>query len=365
MDLRYLKNINEIQERTFTWLNVNDVTLDNVTLNKNKFSNKYFEDINQDGVVLSYTTPDDLKNVNCKRTGISEDITNENLENFNSGFTLKINDDVQLSSPIEICYKLDASNNFLVNTNIIIAGENSKGIIYVTFLSEEEIDIYNQSYTYILANKNSNLKIVFIQSLTNKATNIQTVVSDVMMNAKLNFISSELGALNTIVRYDIDLYENSFGKINSIYLGTKNRKIDLNYTLNHYGKNSISNCNTTGTLLDYSKKTFKGGIKFYNGSKNSDGSLEENVLLLSKNAKNSSVPLLLCDEDEVRGEHAASIGQLDEGILFYLMTRGFSEKEAKSLFLYSYFNPIIDMIEDKYYQDFIKNKINQEVNFNE
>ena len=49
-------------------------------------------------------------------------------------------------------------------------------------------------------------------------------------------------------------------------------------------------------------------------------------------------------EDDVSGQHAASAGKIDENQLFYLMTRGFSETEAKKLIIEAAIRPIIDRI---------------------
>ena len=43
---------------------------------------------------------------------------------------------------------------------------------------------------------------------------------------------------------------------------------------------------------------------------------------------NKSVPVILCEEEDVDGRHGASIGRLSEDMLYYLETRGLSEKEA-------------------------------------
>ena len=52
------------------------------------------------------------------------------------------------------------------------------------------------------------------------------------------------------------------------------------------------------------------------------------MLLLSDDVVNQSIPLILCSEEDVQGNHGASIGKLDEDLLFYLCSRGFSEQDA-------------------------------------
>ena len=67
-------------------------------------------------------------------------------------------------------------------------------------------------------------------------------------------------------------------------------------------------------------------------------------MLLSKKAKSKAVPLLLCEEDDVSGEHAAASGKIDENKLFYLMSRGLNYNDARRIIIEGAFNPIIDKI---------------------
>ncbi|WP_302594024.1 SufD family Fe-S cluster assembly protein, partial [uncultured Megasphaera sp.] len=60
-----------------------------------------------------------------------------------------------------------------------------------------------------------------------------------------------------------------------------------------------------------------------------------------------SVPLLLCKEDDVVGNHASSAGQIDKDKLFYLMSRGFNEAGAQLIIVESNIRPIIDALGDK------------------
>lgn len=109
--------------------------------------------------------------------------------------------------------------------------------------------------------------------------------------------------------------------------------------------------------MDRSKKTFRGTLDFKKGCKKSKGEEEEYTVLLSPHVINKSVPILLCTEEDVDGQHAASAGRIDENKLFYIMSRGFSETEAKKLVIEAAFNPIINQIPSEE----IKNKISTSI----
>jgi hypothetical protein len=68
------------------------------------------------------------------------------------------------------------------------------------------------------------------------------------------------------------------------------------------------------------------------------------VLLLSPSARNRTVPLILCGEEAVEGQHAASLGQFDEKQLYYLCSRGLSLKEAKRMLVEARFMPVFHKI---------------------
>ena len=101
------------------------------------------------------------------------------------------------------------------------------------------------------------------------------------------------------------------------YLGQKRQTIDMNLTVNHWGQKTTCEINASGALKDDAQKIFRGTIDFKNGSAGSEGSEQETVLMLGDGVVNKTVPLILCAEEDVVGNHGATIGELDENTLFY------------------------------------------------
>lgn len=80
-------------------------------------------------------------------------------------------------------------------------------------------------------------------------------------------------------------------------------------------------------------------------------------MLLSDTAKSLALPMLLCSEEEVEGNHASSAGKVGEKELFYIMSRGFNEKEAMKLLVRAKFNNIIQNIKNQELRDEILEEI--------
>ena len=124
-----------------------------------------------------------------------------------------------------------------------------------------------------------------------------------------------------------DLYSDNDTEL----VGDGSQTIDVNVVVNHYGKNTECEIDTSGALKDAAKKVFRGTIDFKTGSSNSVGNEKETVLMLGDDVINKTVPLILCAEENVVGNHGATIGELDDETLFYFESRGISRAQAENI----------------------------------
>ena len=88
-----------------------------------------------------------------------------------------------------------------------------------------------------------------------------------------------------------------------------------------------------GVLTGTSKKVYRGTIDLVHGCKGATGTERETVLLANKGVDNKTVPVILCDEDDVAGNHGATIGHVRNEQLFYLACRGLDQNAAEDLFV--------------------------------
>lgn len=158
----------------------------------------------------------------------------------------------------------------------------------------------------------------------------------------------EAGARHTATELHVDLVgDDSKADIWGLYFGDGESVIDLNYVIRQGGRRTDANMQVRGALLGKSEKIFRGTLDFLEGSKGSVGREDEEVVLLSPNVRNRSVPIMLSHEDDVDGHHAVSVGKMDEDKLFYLMSRGLDLAEAQRLVVEASFNPVLDRIPDE------------------
>lgn len=116
------------------------------------------------------------------------------------------------------------------------------------------------------------------------------------------------------------------------YIGAGEELRDFNYSIKQRGLSTQSNMDANGVLSGASQKTLRGTIDFVYGCKGSTGNERETVLLADESVQNKTVPVILCDEDDVMGNHGATIGHVRPEQRFYLGCRGLSDEAIESLF---------------------------------
>ena len=70
-------------------------------------------------------------------------------------------------------------------------------------------------------------------------------------------------------------------------------------------------------------------------------------MLISDNAKSLALPMLLCAEEDVEGNHSSAAGKIDNKELFYIESRGFDKVQAMKLIVRARFNAILNNIENE------------------
>jgi len=138
-------------------------------------------------------------------------------------------------------------------------------------------------------------------------------------------------------------------------------KYDLNCEAIHEGKRTQSAISASGVLSDKASKLVRGTIDFRTGCSGSVGNETEDVLLLSEEVRNQIVPVILCSEEDVVGNHGASVGRPDEGLLFYMETRGIDEETACRMLAQAKLDSVIGRIPDSRIRESVRDKIHAQV----
>ncbi len=132
---------------------------------------------------------------------------------------------------------------------------------------------------------------------------------------------------------------------------------DTTITIEHKAPHCISHQNYRNVLDDCSSGVFQGKVHVHQIAQKTDGYQLSNTLLLSDGAKMNTKPELEIYADDVKCSHGTTTGKLEDTPLFYLRSRGISEKEAKALLIQSFVSEVVEKIEDNHVQEIIRQKV--------
>ena len=188
----------------------------------------------------------------------------------------------------------------------------------------------------VFVSKNAHCNINIVQTLDPGWIVIDDCGAVLDEGATIDYKHGSLGGQKCYSGYCCDLRgDKSESRVQSRFLGTGDHVLDYNYIQNHRGKLTNSSIQATGALSGNSKRLMRGTIDFINGCSGAEASEAENVLLADEGVHNSCVPSIMCSEDDVCGNHGATIGHILPEQEYYLSTRGFGKSEIEALFLRS------------------------------
>ena len=185
----------------------------------------------------------------------------------------------------------------------------------------------------VFAGENAQVTIHSVQALSDAWTVFDDSGYVLDDKAQVAVTHRVLGAGTAFTGLCADLRgDKSSIEVSTRYIGASEEHRDFNYSIKQRGLATESNLDANGVLAGGSQKTLRGTIDFVHGCKGSTGNERETVLLADEGVENKTVPVILCDEDDVMGNHGATIGHVRPEQHFYLACRGLSDRAIESLF---------------------------------
>lgn len=216
----------------------------------------------------------------------------------------------------------------------IVAAPNSTFSIALSLDSDADAPAFMGSTMRVFAGAGARVDITVYLTASDAVTCVEDSGFVLDKDARVSVRHVVLGGGFTATGLAADLRgDRSRIDVDTSYLASGTQQRDFNYIIRHRGRKTVSNMDANGVLTGTSKKCLRGTIDLIHGAKGAEGNERETVLLASKGVDNKTVPNILCDEDDVAGNHGATIGHVRPDQLFYAACRGLSQEQAEALFL--------------------------------
>lgn len=278
-----------------------------------------------------------LKSFNAKRNGFTA--LNRAFGQF---MVIVIPMDAYFENPINLDLKA-LENKMFCPGILVIAEAGSKATIIESYASTAKS--FTNSGVQIVVEDNASVTHYRVQKDAAEAFNIGT--TEVTLGRDSRYDSTNINLGGAISRHDIDVKFTAEGGeawVDGLYMLNGSQHSDTHSVIDHTVPNCVSHQTYKGVLNDHSRGVFNGKVFVRENAHGTDAQQSNKNLLLSETARVDTKPQLEIYNDDVKCSHGATVGQLEEEELFYLLTRGIPDGLARNLLTYGFAEAIIRKI---------------------
>lgn len=255
---------------------------------------------------------------------------------------LRISKETVVDEPIEFDFAGEDGKAIFPHI-IVIAEAGSKATIVEKYASQ--VKSFTNTAIQIFVEDNANLTHYRVQKESAEAFHYGVTEVTVNRGGSYNATSINLGG--ALSRHDIEVKFTAEGGeawVDGLYMLNGTQHHDTHSIIDHTVPNCTSHQNYRGVLNDKSRAVFNGKVFVRENAHGTDAEQSNKNLLLSNDARVDTKPQLEIFNDDVKCSHGATVGQLEDEELFYLLTRGLPESLARNLLTYGFAEEVINKI---------------------
>ena len=267
---------------------------------------------------------------------------------MHDGAVVKLPRDAVVTYPVHLIFvSTGRQEEFVTNPRVLIHAERgSRAAIVESYVSLGDAVYFNNVRTDIVVGTSACVEHYKLQRESRKAFHISDLRVHQSGGSAFHSHSFSFGGalVRNDIRVDLDA-EDAACTLNGLFMADGRQHIDYHTYINHHKPRCVSQELYKGILSGRARGVFNGAVYVHPGAVKTDAHQSNNNLLLSRDAEIDTKPQLEIYADDVKCSHGATVGQLDENMLFYLRSRGIDEQAARGLLVYGFARDVIDRIE--------------------
>lgn len=217
-------------------------------------------------------------------------------------------------------------------SEVLLVEEGARAHLTVTLTADEGGQGSFGHNLRIVAGPGSQVEVDMVIAMADGCQALDNVGAILDTDASLEVRQHVLGAGVSCVGLRCDLAGvRARASVDVRYLAGDDQVLDMGYILDQHGRATLGTTSATGVLTGNARKALRTTIDLVRGSKGAQGREGETVLIAGDEVVNKTLPVILCSEDDVQGDHGATIGSLSPEQLAYLGSRGLSPDDACAL----------------------------------
>lgn len=266
-------------------------------------------------------------------------------------------------SDIELVFE-NTENTFVFPRTYIKCCKEAKGSVIMNFQGSEINASFINASTFIEVEENAHLTVHKIQKNGLNTFDLQREFVNQADNS--SFTMNTFCLSGRLTRNDLSIKVNGMNCetfMNGTYTLKGKSHCDNHTTVDHKVANCFSKELYKGVVDDRATNVFNGKVLVRKDAQKINAFQSNSNILLSETGTVNSKPELEIYADDVKCSHGSTTGQLDEEAVFYLRSRGLSEKSAKELLVKAFLGEVLEEVENKEISSYVEKQI--ELHFDE
>ncbi len=230
--------------------------------------------------------------------------------------------------------------------NVVVAGEGSEATLIESFVTIGDTEAQVNSVIELKVGPRAKIRHYKISSENQYTQHLSSAMID--LADKADYLAMDFAGGTSLARHQTFLKFNgddARGHFYGVQLLSGRQHCDMTLVISHDAVGCESREHVKAVLADRAHGVFQAKVMVRPDAQKTDGRQMSQALLLSDEAEFDAKPELEIFADDVKCNHGATFGALDEDLMFYLRARGIPEEEARSLLIQAFIGEVIDHVE--------------------
>lgn len=249
---------------------------------------------------------------------------------------------VQVDIPLQSYFRLNSPGAGQFEHTLIIVDEGAK-LHFIEGCSAPKHNVTNlhAGCVELFVKEGATLRYSTIENWSKNMLNLNTKRAIVEKNATIEWVSGSFGSkISMLYPMSILKGEGARAEFTGVSFAGKGQNLDTGAKVIHAAPNTSSTINSKSICKNGGVATYRGVIKVNANAYNSKSMVSCESLMLDNKSKSDTIPVIDLRNDDVEISHEAKIGKISDDAIFYLMTRGLSEEQAKTMIVRGFVEPI-------------------------
>src|SRR3954467_564240 len=246
---------------------------------------------------------------------------------------------VDVEIPLQAYFRINTENMGQFERTLIIADEGSS-VHYIEGCTAPvySSDSLHSAVVELIAMKDAHIRYTTIQNWSSNVYNLVTKRAIAHEHAIVEWVDGNLGSKVTMKYPGIYLVgEGAKGDVISVAFASAGQHQDAGAKIIHVAPNTTSTITSKSISKGGGRTSYRGLLKVHKGAENVKSFVRCDALMLDEFSRSDTYPSIEIDEDQVSIEHEASVSKISDEQMFYLMSRGIGETDAKTMIVNGFF----------------------------